>query len=128
MKALTVRQPWAWAIVHAGKDVENRTWRPPPAIIGQRIIIHAGKEIDQTAPPYGGEQALVVRGAFLGTVTVADAHLASTCHGLCSVWATVPTREVGCWHWELADPYAWPNPVPGRGALGLFDAPESAHG
>ena len=25
MKALTVQQPWAWAIVHGGKDVENRT-------------------------------------------------------------------------------------------------------
>lgn len=22
--ALSVRQPWAWAIIHAGKDVENR--------------------------------------------------------------------------------------------------------
>jgi hypothetical protein len=25
MRALTVRQPWAWAIVHGGKDIENRT-------------------------------------------------------------------------------------------------------
>lgn len=24
---LTVRQPWAWAMFHAGKDVENRDWR-----------------------------------------------------------------------------------------------------
>ena len=23
--ALSVRQPWAWAIIHGGKDVENRT-------------------------------------------------------------------------------------------------------
>lgn len=23
--ALSVRQPWAWAILHAGKDIENRT-------------------------------------------------------------------------------------------------------
>ncbi len=27
MKALTIRQPWAWAIIHAGKDIENRSWR-----------------------------------------------------------------------------------------------------
>ena len=27
MKALTVQQPWAWAIIHAGKTVENRTQR-----------------------------------------------------------------------------------------------------
>lgn len=24
--ALSIRQPWAWLIVHAGKDIENRTW------------------------------------------------------------------------------------------------------
>lgn len=26
-QALTVRQPWAWAIMHAGKDLENRSQR-----------------------------------------------------------------------------------------------------
>lgn len=26
MKAITIRQPWAWLIFH-GKDVENRSWR-----------------------------------------------------------------------------------------------------
>lgn len=39
MKALSIRQPWAWAILHAGKRIENRTWatryRGP-------ILIHAG--------------------------------------------------------------------------------------
>lgn len=25
-KALSIRQPWAWLIVHGSKDVENRTW------------------------------------------------------------------------------------------------------
>jgi hypothetical protein len=36
--ALSIRQPWAWAIISAGKDIENRTWRA-----GQRgpICIHA---------------------------------------------------------------------------------------
>ncbi len=27
MKALSIRQPWAWLIVHAGKDIENRSRR-----------------------------------------------------------------------------------------------------
>lgn len=26
MKALSIRQPWAWAILRAGKDIENRDW------------------------------------------------------------------------------------------------------
>lgn len=27
MKALAIRQPWAWCIIHGGKDIENRDWR-----------------------------------------------------------------------------------------------------
>lgn len=27
MKALSIRQPWAWLIVEGHKDVENRTWK-----------------------------------------------------------------------------------------------------
>lgn len=46
--ALSVRQPWAWAIVYGGKDIENRS---EPAVrnggmraqIGKRIAIHASK-------------------------------------------------------------------------------------
>lgn len=49
MKAITIRQPYAWAICHAGKRVENRAWHNAPGLIavarrlvGQRIAIHAG--------------------------------------------------------------------------------------
>lgn len=27
MKALSIRQPWAWLIVNGYKDIENRSWR-----------------------------------------------------------------------------------------------------
>jgi hypothetical protein len=49
MYALTLHQPWAWAIAHGGKRIENRTWTPPKWIIGQRIAIHAGKTLDKEA-------------------------------------------------------------------------------
>lgn len=39
-RALSIRQPWAWAIINAGKDIENRDWstrfRGP-------VCIHASK-------------------------------------------------------------------------------------
>lgn len=38
--ALSIRQPWAWAIVHAGKDIENRNW---PTKYRGPICIHAAK-------------------------------------------------------------------------------------
>lgn len=40
MYALSIRQPWAWLILHAGKDVENREWRT--AFRGD-VLIHASK-------------------------------------------------------------------------------------
>jgi len=43
--ALSVRQPWAWAIIHAGKDIENRSWQAVNPGLRQRgrIAIHASK-------------------------------------------------------------------------------------
>lgn len=38
--ALSIRQPWAWAIVNAGKDIENRSWAT--TFRGQ-VCIHASK-------------------------------------------------------------------------------------
>lgn len=38
--ALSIRQPWAWAIVHAGKDIENRNW---PTRFRGPVCIHAAK-------------------------------------------------------------------------------------
>ena len=38
--ALSVRQPWAWAIISAGKDIENRDW---PARFRGPVCIHAAK-------------------------------------------------------------------------------------
>jgi len=41
MRILTVRQPWAWAIIHGGKDVENRVRNIAGDYRGP-IAIHAG--------------------------------------------------------------------------------------
>jgi hypothetical protein len=43
--ALSVRQPWAWALFYAGKDLENRNWCPTNPGLKQRgwIAIHASK-------------------------------------------------------------------------------------
>lgn len=118
MKCLTVRQPWAWLIIHAGKDIENRTWatryRGP-------LAIHAGKarpsraEYDWVAE-YAAEQGITLPslpdlslGGIIGTVTLADCIKASD-----SPWWQGP---VG---WLLQDPAPTPfRPV--HGQLGLFD-------
>ncbi|MCS4509172.1 ASCH domain-containing protein [Xylophilus ampelinus] len=40
MKALSIRQPWAWLIVNGHKPVENRTWE---TLRRGPILIHAGQ-------------------------------------------------------------------------------------
>ena len=44
MYGLTIHQPWAWAMCHAGRDLENRDWRPPPYVAHQVLALHASKK------------------------------------------------------------------------------------
>ena len=48
MRILTVRNPWAWAIIHAGKDVENRVRNIAGDYRGP-VAIHAGLAFDADA-------------------------------------------------------------------------------
>lgn len=130
MLALTIRQPWAWAILVAGKDVENRTWptsyRGPIAIHAARGMTHlewcqfldfyrhsvgwhTGVHID--GPPLP-EPAELVRGAIVGTAEVVDC---VTEHP--SPWFEGPRGFV------LDNVVALPEPIPCKGALGLWDVP-----
>lgn len=47
IKALTLHRPWAWLIAAGHKPLENRSWAPPASMVGQRMAIHAGQEIDK---------------------------------------------------------------------------------
>ena len=49
LRGLTLHQPWLWALLYAGKPVENRKKRPPKKLIGRIFALHAG--LDRTARP-----------------------------------------------------------------------------
>ena len=117
MRILTVRQPWAWAIIHGGKTVENR---PRNIAGGYRgpVAIHAGltydkdshersrtlrEAQDRAAVAVGAEvfsggylwdfgapdprSQWSIMGAIIGVVDLVDVHL---CSGGCSPWAHGP--------------------------------------
>jgi hypothetical protein len=135
VRAITVRQPWAWAIVHGGKDVENRTRNIAGAYRGP-IAIHAGLaafEQNNAASrahrvAHGTEtDARLVFGAIVGVVDLRATHHWTFCEdepeGACSSWAMD-----GCHHLELANPRPLAKPIPWRGQLGLWTLPDDVLG
>lgn len=149
MKALTVQQPWGWAIVAGVKPVENRTtlWRHRGP-----LVIHAGTRLsergcmaipdllDKTHPDRLAEYAAtdLVYGALIGQVTVVDVHRAvpelsgplrlrldtACCE---SPWAEQEYVEHGgrtrrsLVHLVLEDAVQYEHPIPAKGRLGLWD-------
>lgn len=115
MKALTIRQPWADAIVHLAenpKRVENRT--RPTKYRGQ-ILIHAGLIGDRAAVLAGVPAGPDKRGHIIGIAELTGCHAELGC---CWPWG-LPDR----WHWELADVQPLAVPVPAKGQLGLWNPP-----
>lgn len=130
MLAITLRQPWANAVMFHGKDVENRVSLPRwQRAAGQRIAIHAGKRwdpagaqaVDEIAEVYIGE-CMVEYGAIIGSVLVTDVHVVRP-KGCCDPWGWEQhddgmSRDPVV-HLELAAPRPC-RPIPYRGALGLW--------
>jgi len=127
MIALSIRQPWAWLIVHAGKDIENRCWATK---FRGRVLVHAAKgmtkreyedvdeflyscslpESDILLPEF----AELERGGVIGSVEIADCVEDSD-----SPWF------FGKYGFVLRDPKPLPF-TPWKGQLGFFDVPLSA--
>jgi hypothetical protein len=114
MKCLSIQQPWAWAILYAGKDIENRTWKTNER---GKILIHAGKKFDHTAYetlinltdkviPISSRVSI---GGIIGMVEIVDC---VTSHE--SKWFFGPYGFV------LKNPRVLPF-MPCRGQLGFFD-------
>lgn len=123
MKALTIQQPWIDAIVQPGdrpKRTENRSWMPPPALIGQRILLHAGKTADRRAVLCRGRDWPDQRGVILAAATITGHHLANITGPLCCA----PWGFPDAWHWDIADDVIrLAQPVPAKGALGFWTPP-----
>ncbi|MCT7372666.1 ASCH domain-containing protein [Mycolicibacterium llatzerense] len=151
IRALTVQQPWAWAIVNGDKQTENRTqawaYRGP-------LLIHAGTRWSGR----GGNSPLIreaftvtnhgykggnvpewlfnaaaaesipgtAMGAIIGIVDLVAAHPDAGC---CRPWGESSYTEHGgherrtITHLVLENARALPEPIACRGALGLWKPP-----
>jgi hypothetical protein len=130
LPVLSIRQPWAWAILTVGKDIENRCWSTN---FRGRFLIHASKGctkaeyldakdfiMDAIAPEYRGKGITfpgwpeLARGGIVGVAEIVDCVRASD-----SPWF------VGAWGFVLANvqPLEF---LPCKGALGFFRLPLNA--
>ncbi|MBF6567728.1 MAG: ASCH domain-containing protein [Candidatus Binataceae bacterium] len=110
-RALSIRQPWAYAILHLGKDVENRPWRTH---YRGRILIQAALKIERKeAAKLKLDLDELPTGAIVGSVEIVDCVRNSK-----SKWAIR-----GQWHWKLENPRYLAKPIPFKGALGFIRVP-----
>lgn len=133
MRALTLHQPWAWAVAHGFKRIENRSWPPNASLpIGDTFAIHAGRGWDNAAMPllerhmppwvHIPERDKYVRGAIIATArlvfVVKNAEDAKAAAGHDQAkWFFGP------FGWILDEIKLAP-PIPLRGWQGLWIVPE----
>lgn len=118
MKALSIRQPYAWLIVNGHKDVENRTWRTS---YRGPVLIHAGKNYPK------GEHAFYSDG-YRGRGYPADREsMIGGIVGIATITGCVTSSDSKWWigpvGFTLADARPLPAVIPCKGELGFFDVP-----
>ena len=147
IRGITLTHPWAFCITHAGKDVENRTWRPEKqgGKVGMYLAIHGG-----ALPTGARKQEAMSDIGYIGTYILTPDyihHALSTDQlhrvvrsreggpegmftpGIVAVarLAAVTTDGISPWkasgqyQWELADVVALAEPVPHKGHQGLWE-------
>lgn len=144
LRALTLWRPWDEPVACGAKPVENRSWSPPKAIVGQVIAIHAGKTHDHDARGF-----IIDRGYHLLSLAESNRR-AGAIVGVTRIVAAFTEGDLkfdtvdrfkgnelyverrtrvlespwffGPWGWLLEDAIAI-DPVPCKGAMGLWRVP-----
>lgn len=122
--AITVRQPWASAIMHLGKNIENRTWNTKHR---GKIYIHASRTIDEDwriRRNHKGNRMITHEdikiligngvwqrtGVILGSVDIINV----------TQWHSRNKWFIGPYGFVLANPQPLPDPLECRGMPGIF--------
>lgn len=152
MKALSIKQPWAWLICSGYKDIENRDWKigrnPRHGIyssydshnfsinLPERIYVHAGKKPDNVIVSRDYHWQIVISPE-IGTSKGFTFHFpASFDLDLIFLGAIIGEVDiidcvteskspwfVGKYGFVLANPVVYDNPIPYKGQLGFFEVP-----
>lgn len=125
MKVLTVRNPWAAALMVAGADCITHEIEAPAALVGERVAIHAPRRYDDHARGMSAMCALErihrlpmtnIRGAIIGSVKLGYCTTAEDCQLSWNV------QRRGGFAWIVTQPRIYRTPIEYRGTCGLFEA------
>lgn len=116
MKAISIRQPWAWLIVHGFKDIENRTRNYN---FTGRILIHTGSQpdpkIDYLRALYAAERGIQIPHTLQYGGIIGEAEITETVTESESKWFTGPFGLI------IANPKPYRFKIPKKGNLGIFN-------
>lgn len=149
MKAISIKQPWAYLIAAGIKDVENRTWKCPEKYIGKRVFIHVSaskmrslqktlnldqlKSFEREVGPEYDLDKLFAKSSIIGSVEIVDCVINHS-----SIWAekSIDCKD-GCpdvencpagkcphliYNWILANPILFDEPITNvKGKLSFWD-------
>lgn len=122
MRCLSIQNPFAAAIIHGPKRVENRSWKTSLPTQGEWIAVHTGKKPFQNldrrwfhslwpSPVFATE-----KGVLLGAMFVEKIVPVETIKDPCP-WTFGP------YVWVITDVVALPVPLPIKGHQRLFHLP-----
>ncbi|HEY5835036.1 hypothetical protein [Streptomyces sp.] len=148
VRALTVKQPYAFAIAEGFKPIENRTRRTNHR---GKIYLHASKAprkgvsivrysrdaarrldelggsgnfwnaVDAVPSRFYTPHSTLACSAVIATARITGCHRAGDgCLPACEAWG-----EPDAWHWEISDARPLATAVPAKGFLGLWRPPVS---
>ena len=121
MKALSIKQPWVYAILRKGKDIENRSWRRH---YRGWIAIHASASPRHGARVPSGievpDLTSLDYSAICGIAKLTDIVTTST-----SKWFQRPGKDFVNNGWKFTQVTRLPTPIRCEGSLGLWVVPHN---
>lgn len=136
LRGFTLWRPWSHAVAHLGKRIENRDYPPPVWMVGHHLAIHAGKTYDKAGAyqirtvlnmdvPDAPQcpQGIVAIACLRGFCASAETDDNYDRPGRTSDWPQDDPWFSGPYGWILDDVVPLIDPVPCRGAQGLWPVP-----
>ncbi|WP_242095447.1 ASCH domain-containing protein [Sphingomonas sp. CROZ-RG-20F-R02-07] len=129
MRAISLWQPWASAVILGHKRIETRHWSTP---FTGRMAVHAAKrwtreerdDAEAFARQIDPRLATPPLGAILGTVRLVRCEPSEAFSHISQIERMLGNFAPGRFGWILDDVRAFAEPIPFKGAQGFFDVPD----